>query len=181
MFLSAKCKISEEVLLAIINDLVKLGIFNSDLWKIKIIWCESFIESIVDVYERRKNKCITFDSLCIHLQSLGIQLASKSPPQGNKKPQTKLNYTKLNKTIFQESVFFNVNEFKKSMPSDWNKDKLRYYYDAAIRYSDEGGRYSKWDVAVKSWAKKDELQGKIKFTNTPTDAQKIVSPVKFGI
>jgi hypothetical protein len=32
MFLAAKCKVSKEVLISIINDLVELGKFDSYLW-----------------------------------------------------------------------------------------------------------------------------------------------------
>lgn len=74
MFLSAKCKVSTEVLESIISDLVELEKFNSTLWiENKIIWCQDFVDSIQDAYSKRKNKCITFDSLILRLQSLGVR------------------------------------------------------------------------------------------------------------
>ena len=57
MFLSAKCKVSKETLLSIINDLVDLGKFDATLWnENKVIWCQDFIDSIEDAYIRRNKK-----------------------------------------------------------------------------------------------------------------------------
>ena len=59
MFLSAKCKVSKEVLESIIKDLVELEKFDSELWKDNsIIWCQDFIDSIQDAYSKRSNSCM---------------------------------------------------------------------------------------------------------------------------
>lgn len=94
MFLSAKCKVSTEILLNIITDLAELGKFNLMLWnESKIIWCQDFIDSIQDAYKKRNNECITFDGLLILLDSLGVRKLSKLPTTGYVKPQSKVEYT----------------------------------------------------------------------------------------
>lgn len=90
MFLSSKCKVSKETLLSIIKDLVDLGKFNEMLWnENKIIWCQDFVDSIQDAYEKRKNKCITFDGLLLLLISLGVRKQPKQPLQGGINTQIK--------------------------------------------------------------------------------------------
>ena len=69
---------------------------------------------------------------------------------------------KLIKVIFQESNLFDKNIFKSEFP-EWNTTKLLYYYEAAIAYSNEGNKYVNWKSAINNWAKRDELQGKLKF------------------
>lgn len=82
MFLSDRCMISEEVLISIINDLVKLREFDKDLWENdKILFNEKFIESIKDAYKKRNNKCVDKKSLLTLLQGLGIRKQSKSIPK----------------------------------------------------------------------------------------------------
>jgi len=106
MFLSAKCKVSIETLESIISDLVMLGKFDELLWnENKIIWCQSFIDSIQDAYIKRSNKCVTYDSLLRHLQSLGVRKPlkssnkpSKGSSEGNENTQTKLKKTKIEQT-----------------------------------------------------------------------------------
>jgi len=79
MFTSAKCKISQEKLIDIINDLSQMGEFNKILWEEnKIIYSEKFMENIKDAYLRRKNKCIQFEDLCIQFKDLGIHNAYTS-------------------------------------------------------------------------------------------------------
>lgn len=103
MFLSAKCKVSKEVLEAIINDLVDLEKFDSILWnENKIIWCQDFTDSIQDAYAKRKNECITYNSLLHLLDSLGVRKLVKVRSKLNKSrsiapvnPQTILKDTKL--------------------------------------------------------------------------------------
>lgn len=78
MYLSSRCKVSKEVLESIITDLVELEKFDRILWEEnKIVWCQDFIDSIQDAYIKRKNKCITYDSLLTLLDGLGIRKLDK--------------------------------------------------------------------------------------------------------
>ena len=127
MFLSAKCKINTKTLESIINDLVELEKFDEDLWKEnKIIWCQDFIDSIQDAYNKRKNKCITYDSLLQHLISLGVRKLGKEVSQVGVKPQTI-----LKETILKESIENRTSEFKNSLQiylKEFDKDLLNDFY-----------------------------------------------------
>ena len=98
MFLAAKCKVSEELLLSIITDLVKMDVFNKELWQSKILWCDQFIQSIEDAYKKRNNKCITLEGLGILLQGLGILKLSKSKSTVPVNPQSKVEESKVKYT-----------------------------------------------------------------------------------
>jgi hypothetical protein len=90
MYLSAKCKVTKEVLESIINDLVELGKFDEVLWKEnKIVWCNDFIESIQDAYKKRNNKCITLDGLLHLLNSLGVRKLGLGVSKGDVNTQRK--------------------------------------------------------------------------------------------
>lgn len=59
MVFASTCRVSDELLLKIINDLVDLGEFDADLWRNdQLIWSDKFIESIQDAYKNRKNKIV---------------------------------------------------------------------------------------------------------------------------
>ena len=68
----------------------------------------------------------------------------------------------LVKILFTDSNLFNKNIFKSEF-SDWGKDKLIYYYEAALAYSNEGNKYINWKSAINTWARRDEAAGKLKF------------------
>lgn len=73
MYLSSKCKVTEETLRNIIQDLCDLKEFDNDLWvEYNIVFCEKFIESIQDAYKGRNNNCITLEGLLTLLPSLGV-------------------------------------------------------------------------------------------------------------
>ena len=95
MFLASKCKITETVLLAIIDDLVKLNMFSKVAWNNKIIWCEKFIDSIQTVYEKRTNNTLSLLELSELLLSLGILKLGFTELKGGNKPQSKVKYTKV--------------------------------------------------------------------------------------
>jgi hypothetical protein len=104
MFLSAKCKITKDLLENIINDLVELGKFNDMLWREnKIIWCQDFIDSVQDAYKKRNNDCITFDGLLHLLDGLGIRKLGLSETTVPVKPQRKEKEIKEEKTKEKES------------------------------------------------------------------------------
>lgn len=112
MFLSAKCKISKETLEKIIQDLVVLEKFDSYLWREnKIIWCQDFIDSIQDAYKKRNNKCITYSGLLTLLVSLGIRKPIKSTSIVPVNPQSKVEYSKVEKIKQLHEKF--VDEVKK--------------------------------------------------------------------
>ncbi len=77
---------------------------------------------------------------------------------------------KTKKVKFEESNIFDKNKFKDYFP-EWNKTKLAYYYDSALSYSAEGNKYANWGSAIRNWAKRDELQGKLKFDNQASELQ----------
>lgn len=106
LFVSSKCNVSEEMLIEIIDTLVKLGEFDRELWiERRVIWSEKFIESIQDAYAKRKNKPMNIDRL--KRDFLGFtgpftpQKDSKHPDcvdSGAVNPQTILYYTKEKQT-----------------------------------------------------------------------------------
>lgn len=84
MFLSDKCLVSEEVLINIINDLVRLKEFDAELWNDnQVIYCQKFIDSMEQAYSKRSNECINRESLIQLLVSLGVYkpMFTESKPQ----------------------------------------------------------------------------------------------------
>lgn len=115
MFLSAKCKISKQTLELIINDLVDLGKFDSVLWnENRVIWCQDFVDSIQDAYSKRKNKCITYDGLIHLLVSLGVRKPSKHTLKGRGNTQSKVEYSKEDKTIEEFNSEKQVSQLSKT-------------------------------------------------------------------
>lgn len=120
MYLSAKCKVSKEVLEAIINDLVDLGKFDAILWKEnRIIWCQDFIESIQDAYKKRNNKCITLEGLLTLLNSLGIRKQGKLPSKASDNPQSKVKESKVKES--------KVDDEKEKFDNDFIDYKILFF------------------------------------------------------
>jgi hypothetical protein len=94
-----------------------------------------------------------------------------SHPDNKNKDKNKNKGNKPTKVSFQDSELIDKNKFKDYFP-EWNKTKLAYYYDSAISYSLEGHKYVNWGAAVNNWAKRDELQGKLKFEEP--EKQKVI-------
>lgn len=154
MFLASKCKVSKETLISIINDLVDLGKFDAILWnENKIIWCQDFIDSIQDAYEKRKNKCITFDGLLQLLIGLGVRKPQKQPLKGDGNTQIKED-KKKEKEIKEDNIP-TLNEFL-----EFSKEKLN-------------GTYSEFENSLKlkydAWVSNDWKDGyNKKITNWKT-------------
>tara|TARA_R110002020_G_C16311651_1_gene773898 strand:- start:897 stop:1721 length:825 start_codon:yes stop_codon:yes gene_type:complete len=106
MFLSSELKVSEKVLIEIIELLVKFGDFDKDLWEEEsIIYNQKFIDSINDAYRKRANKCVDRNSILRLLIGLGrnnslilFPKQLKQPSKGVENPQSKVKDSKVNKT-----------------------------------------------------------------------------------
>lgn len=83
MFLSSELKVTEEVLIAMIIDLVKMRQFDSELWENEmILFNEKLVESIADAYKKRNNSVIDKITLELLLHSKG----RINEPKGSRKP-----------------------------------------------------------------------------------------------
>jgi len=117
MFLQAKCHVSDETILKIINDLVDLGEFDKELWtNYQVVWSQKFYDSVQYAYSKRKNNCTDWEGVkkmvlakkndssrviddSVHGKSDSSTLPNR---QGDEKQQTKLNKTKEKKTKLNE-------------------------------------------------------------------------------
>jgi hypothetical protein len=106
MYLAAKCNVSEDRLIEIVDAIVKLGEIDGILWnQCRVIWSDKFIESIQDAYSRRSNNCITKMELMTMFKGLGIPKPDLSgvnddvnPENSDTNPQSKVEYSKEKNT-----------------------------------------------------------------------------------
>lgn len=75
---------------------------------------------------------------------------------------------------FEDSPYFDLHEFKKAIETfrppcnDANKYTLRFYYDAALNYSESHGKkYADWKATVRTWMYRDVDEGKF-IVNRPS-------------
>ena len=66
------------------------------------------------------------------------------------------------KCLFTDSEYFNKHKFKEAL-SDWNSEKLKYYYESLLTWSNEGNKKIDWIATARQWASRDEKLGKLKF------------------
>lgn len=170
MFLSAKCKVNKETLLSIIKDLVELGKFNDVLWnENSIIWCQDFIDSIQDAYNKRNNKCITYDGLLVLLCSLGVRKPSKLPSKVPVNPQSILEYSIVDKS--KENNIPTFDEFltyTKEKEPNIKVSALKNKYDAWVENGWKDGN----DKIIQKW--------KVKICQTLPYIEKEITKPKFN-
>ena len=58
-YLLSKMNTKEEIVLSVIEKLLEMEVLDSDMWADGKIWMQSFVDSISDVYARRKIDCPT--------------------------------------------------------------------------------------------------------------------------
>lgn len=148
MFLSAKCKVSKEILNSIICDLVDLGKFDKTLWnENKIVWCQDFIDSIQDAYSKRNNKCITLDGLRVLLTSLGVLKHSKLQSKGVDNTQSIVEYSKVNKSKVNIPEFSEFLKYALEKKPKVSQQDLKLKYDSWITNDWKNGN----DKKINNW------------------------------
>lgn len=176
MFLSAKCKVSKEILEAIIKDLVELGKFDKTLWEEnKIIWCQDFIDSIQDAYNKRNNKCITYEGLLLLLISLRIRKPNKSNSKVDVNTQSIVKNNIVNNIIDRKQKFL---EELKPFVEVYGKDMMNEFYKYWTEDNKSGTKF-KMELE-KTWDTKKRLErwDKNNFTKkTQTEVKPIYKPL----
>jgi len=156
IYLSAKCRVSEDVLFSIINDLTRLGCFDKILWEKRYLWSQTFIDSIQDAYNRRNNKCMTYEGLCKHLQGLCSTKTELLSINSDNNTQSKVNKRKVKESMYHAPDF---SEFEKYfLQNDFSSEYARKVYDY---YEPTKNSLNQWfdskGVLVRSW--KQKVQG----------------------
>lgn len=135
MFLSAKCRISSDVLINILNDLSLLGEIDHFLWLNKIVYSHKFIDSIQDAYARRSNKCLDYDSFCIHFKGLCTTITLEKYKKEYNNTQSKVKESKAEKTKPNKTIEIpTLNEFLEyfKLQKEFNYDA--YLYSVTAKY-----------------------------------------------
>jgi len=94
--------------------------------------------------------------------SSGIPKDTKNADKDKGIDKDKVKDINKRKTFFKDSQAFDKTYFKNCF-TDWNKEKLLFYYDALNTWSNEGNKKVDWIATARMWANRDEKQGKINF------------------
>lgn len=173
MYLSTKCRISEEKLEMIISDLCKLGEFTEELWsEARVIWSEKFIEHIKDAYKKRNNKCITLSGLRTLLLDYGILKHGNSILEASGNTQSKVKKIKEKKskeekggifippTLTEVEAFFEGKGFSKEVAAR----AFDHYALAEPAWTDTSGKpVRSWKQKMNTvWCKEENKTAKVK-------------------
>jgi len=83
MYLAGELKVTQELLIEIVEILVKFNEFDQELWENQILYNQKFVDSIFDAYKKRNNECINRESLIEMLVQKGrLKPPLRNPKQG---------------------------------------------------------------------------------------------------
>jgi len=165
LHLAAKCFISEELLLSIINDLVRIKVFDKNLWEKKIIWCDYFIENIQDAYKKRNNKCVTIHEIYnlfgvnAPVNEVKVPVNTHSIVYNTIENNTISNNIKDRKLKFSETLKPFLEIYGKDLLNDF------YFYWAEETHSNKKLKYElqkTWNLAgrLRTWKKNIKIFSK---------------------
>ena len=136
------------------------------------------IDSQINGYNQRLKRSDTkFEPLSTLPPPQGSLAGASVQEKDEEKEKVEVKLPKPNKISFEESGLYDKHKFAETF-NEWSKSKLAYYYEAALSYSIEGNKYVDWAKAIGNWAKRDELAGKLKFTERQELSQEELNKIK---
>lgn len=172
MMLTTELMTTETKLMQVITDLIRINVFNYELWtKKRVIWSEKFINSIQVVYNRRKSKCMNLQSLLRHLPDYCQQETPLITRDVDKNPHSIVEYSraedKKKKTSKKEKLNKDSNRFTKAFEMAreifrGTKNGFLVEYENFCRHDDHNAAVFKLRDAVQeriNWAEKRKQFG----------------------
>jgi len=115
-YFRARMGVSDTETHDILDKLSEMGVIDPELWGQKIIWSESFLESVKDVWIKRKQLIPQKPTFLTQKQELPEQIEPETTVNNNHNPQSKVNKSKVNnippyspqKINFENNQFTNI-------------------------------------------------------------------------
>ena len=128
-YFRAKMGISDTETKDILDKLSEMGVIDPELWGEKIVWSDSFIESVADVWIKRNQLIPQKPLFLIQKPTLPEQSGTETPISDNQNPQSKVNKSKVNKRtlcVYSDAFQSFWNSYpkktaKKGAFAEWNK------------------------------------------------------------
>ena len=164
-YLIAVIRVDENIAISILNKLASMGVIDKGLWGERRIWMQSFVDSITDVYARRK---VDLPTKPLPITGFPITEIPLSGVNDNRNPQSKVKESKVLKDhcpkVFSDDSLemrmskYMANRIKESypgvkLPSNYNKWCLSFGRLIQIdgRTPEEIGKVIKWVYADDFW------------------------------
>lgn len=105
-FLTAKTRVNDQTATEILNKLAEIGNIDADLWKNRVIWCQSLVDNVKDAYKKRT------DQLPKKPVSATVNPPETSKPEpetpqnnesGSGSTESKVKYSKVNNNTIPEN------------------------------------------------------------------------------
>lgn len=153
--LLAETHVTEDIAIKILQLLADLSAIDPELHKNRIIWSQNLVDNLDLVYRRRATGTPTKPVI-----------ADINPVIADINRQTKLNNTKLNKTIIPKNTY---GEFSNVLLTDDEHQKLKERFnnnlpamieELSTGIASKGYKYKNHYATLLSWAAKKEREGK---------------------
>lgn len=99
-FLQAKTGMDEVSTRSILDKLSSMAIIDPELWEIRVIWMDSFVHSIKDVYLNRR---VSIPSKPMVTSFLHVETTPINGVSTGENPQSKVKESKVNKDIMSDA------------------------------------------------------------------------------
>ncbi len=162
-FLQAKTRVSEIISVEILDKLSVMGVIDPELWKMRVIWMETFVHSVKDVYANRRvsipKKPDAERFLQVETQSTGGTDGVST--DGN--PQSKVKQSKVKniKTFLSDSIEIGLAQHLFSLIKENNPGAKEPNFQEWARSIDLMLRVDKRQAdnikAIMTWAQHDEF------------------------
>lgn len=151
-YFRAKMGVSDAETTEILDKLAEMKVIDPEMWSHRIIWSDSFVESVSDVWMKRKGKIPQKPSFLIQKQEFPERKSAEtiiSVAEVHKGKDSIVKNRKV-KNICKTSMpdNFTVSEKVKSWASEKGFDRLDEHLEAfKLSCESRGYKYTNWDAA----------------------------------
>ena len=152
-FLQAKTHKDGGFCKEILDLIAKLDAIDPELWGVKVVWSQNFVDGISDAYKNRRVELPQRPSF--YIQKPRQDLVSTYI-----NPQTKLKETKVNNNIYGEfkNVLLSDDDYKKLIDKFGEKGTKERIEDLSKGIASKGYKYKNHYATILNWDRRKEAQ-----------------------
>lgn len=164
----ARAKVDSETAIEVLETLASVGAISSDMWSVKIVFCQNFVDGISDAFKRRKEHLPSFDGVIAYINSAKVEKLQALTGKGKESKEKKTKEEKKGRQYGElKNVSLSDSEHAKLIDKFGEIKTASMIDNLGFYISSKGKKYKSHYATILSWSRNEKKDTVGSMSTTP--------------